>query len=117
MKGQRRFKVYKSLLFNLSFAFAILILAISMTISTIGYYRFTDAITLQYEEAAFNAGATVQALIEADLKNGGDIDKYIEDNRGIKQKKDNLFQSVALHQNMPHYYLDWNYYVTRKMYQ
>ena len=87
MKGQRRFKVHKSLLFNLSFAFAILILAISMTISTIGYYRFTDAITLQYEEAAYNAGATVKALIEADLKQGGDIDKYIEDNRGIKQEK------------------------------
>lgn len=86
MKG-RKFKVYKSLLFNLSIAFAILILAISMIISTIGYYRFTNAITLQYEESAYNAGATVQALIENDLKNGGNIDKYIEDNKGIKQAK------------------------------
>ena len=86
MKG-RKFKFYRSLLFNLSIAFTILILAISMTISTIGYYEFTNAITLQYEEAAYNAGATAKALIESALREGGDIDRYIEDNRGIKQEK------------------------------
>ena len=80
-------KVLSSLLFNLLISFAVVVFAISMIIASIGYNQFSTKITEQYEKAAYNAGATGQALIENALKNGGDIDRYIAENEGIKQGK------------------------------
>ena len=80
-------RIFNSLLFNLLIAFAVVIFAISMIVATVGYYRFSDKITDLYEQAAYNAGATVKAYVENDLKNGGDIDRYIAENKDKVQKK------------------------------
>ena len=87
MASTKAKNVFKSLLFNLLISFTVVIFVISMVIATIGYYQFTQRITEQYEKAAYNAGAAGQALIENALKNGSDIDKFIEENKGKIQAK------------------------------
>ena len=69
--------VFKGLLFNLLIAYTLAIFAISMIVSTIGYYRFSNYITEMYEDAAYNTARTGVVLV-----NGDKIDQYIEENEG-----------------------------------
>ena len=85
--SQKTKNAFRSMLFHLLIAFTVAIYAVAMSVATIGYERFSSKVTDQYENAAYNAGATVKALIESDLEKGGDIDKYIADNLGKKQAK------------------------------
>ena len=82
-------RVVNSLIFNLIVAFAILILAISMIISTIGYNRFSQAMTDQYEQSAYKAADTAIKLVD-----GNKIDKYISENEGKTEGFTEEYQQI-----------------------
>jgi len=63
-----------SLTFNIVSVTAILLLFFSVVISRIGYVKFTESLTAEYNESAFRTAETAATLIQ----NPDDIDLYLE---------------------------------------
>ena len=65
-----------SLTFNIVSVTAILLLFFSIVISRIGYVKFTESLTAEYNESAFRTAETAAMLIQnPDIKNFGNPTK------------------------------------------
>ena len=70
-----------NLAFNLTAAVVLLLLIFSWIVSAIGYVKFTDSLTAEYNDSAFRTAETAAALINADnidlyLETGGNSEEY-----------------------------------------
>ncbi|MBQ7718616.1 MAG: SpoIIE family protein phosphatase [Clostridia bacterium] len=74
-------KIQSSLSFNIISSVVLLLLIFSFIVSIIGYIRFTESLTTEYNDSAFRTAETAAALINTDrieeyLEIGGDDDEY-----------------------------------------
>lgn len=76
MQKKRSLKqIFTGLTFNLTAAIVVVLLVLCIVACVIGYYRFTDSLTSQYNDAAYHTALTSAAVIDADR-----IDDYLAHN-------------------------------------
>ncbi len=74
-------KIKSNLSFNIISAVVLLLFMFGFIVSVFGYMRFTESLTIEYNDSAFCTAETAATLINADritayLENGGDDDEY-----------------------------------------
>ena len=74
-------KIRTRLSFNIISAVVLLLLIFGLVVSIFGYMRFTESLTIEYNDSAFRTAETAATLINADrieeyLEIGGDDDEY-----------------------------------------
>ena len=74
-------KIRTRLSFNIISAVVLLLFIFGLVVSIFGYIRFTESLTIEYNDSAFCTAETAATLINADrieeyLEIGGDDDEY-----------------------------------------
>jgi len=73
VKKRKLKKIFRSLSFNLISSTVLTILFLGLLLASIGYYRFSDAVTDQYEDAAYRTAETALLLVD-----NNKIDDYLQ---------------------------------------